>query len=228
MVVATALPEPRHHSSNSRQLSLLVLLLLFCSTSWAESSSPFEPLYQVNAAPVNVRRGPVVQHPVVFQLLKGSQVQLLSRDEPWVEISLLADDSRKGWMHGRYLSRQKLESSVELPNQPTAAGAAQLAVVASQLHCVNLPDSQKLGGCLVYIDVALNGLANTDVGVVSCRADIALLAESGEEFEQRREKSLRTPLKEGSGAARLEMLVLAQPAGEVTSMKLLEHRCQLE
>jgi SH3-like domain-containing protein len=44
----------------------------------------------------NVRKGPGVNHSVIFKLSKGEACRLLSKEEKWLEIQ--AADGRKGWV----------------------------------------------------------------------------------------------------------------------------------
>ena len=83
---------------------LLLILLSFASTSWAEKFTPYYA--SIKATEVNVRKGPNPRYPIswVFQK-KGEPVEVIAKFEHWNRIRDVTGD--EGWVKSIMLSKKR-------------------------------------------------------------------------------------------------------------------------
>lgn len=179
-----------------------VFTLLNSPVGWANA------WYRVIDEPVNVRVGPGVTHGRIDSVYKDQQVRQLTRQGRWAQVMIvpLQGDALTGWIHTDFLVpvEHSGAGSVE-PSQPLVAN-----VIGQHIQCLHAAGQNTLSHCLVTLDLTASGPLNHQAIRIDCRVALAMYGPSTEQISEKK-GYIRTPLKHGKGAARMQLIVLPDP-----------------
>ena len=81
---------------------------------------------------------------------------------------------------------------------------------------------------MLDIDLEVKGPSSSALVEVSCKAEFELNFNDSLSRQLWEQKKIRTPLKQGKGAARLQLAVLPMLEQSVSSINVLSYQCRLE
>lgn len=198
-----------------RQKFIFVLFSLFL-ISFDVSALDY---YRVTDEPINVRSGPGTKFSVLLKAKKGEQVLLIKKQEDWANIFFLHSDGRQveGWMHADYLQR---ESESRQENTTVKADS-----IGAHLKC--LPNAQKSGvsSCMLDIDFTVTGPRSETAAEIRCESEVLLHLKGGEVQPLQEAGRIRTPIKKGVGAARMQLMVFPLTKVTVEKVTVVDYRC---
>lgn len=174
--------------------------------------------YVVTDEPINVRSGPGTNYAVKFQLHKNAIVEAMRIQNSWVDVRYRKEGGeQRGWMHVNFLS----------PAEPKVVEPS-VDVIALKLNCLPTGDSeQHVEGCLLDLDLAITAPDRFEAANVSCNSILTL--HSGSSREQIEEVGhIRTPIKNGQGAARMQLMIFPQRDYPVSEVTLNEYHCEIK
>ncbi|QEQ96367.1 SH3 domain-containing protein [Neptunomonas concharum] len=192
-----------------------VLLLIMMVASFQARALEF---YKVIDEPINIRSGPGVSFERLAQAKKNEQVLLIKRQEDWANIFFIHPDGRKveGWIHSDFISPDGEVRQADSKLKASAIGA--------QLNCLPNAENTGIGSCLLNIDLTVVGPLTTDTVAVACESEL-LMHVNNETHPLQESGRIRTPLKQGSGAARMQIIVLPPNQKSIEKMTLVDYRC---
>lgn len=198
-----------------RQFFIVMLLGLFMSSS-SVSALDF---YRVNDEHVNIRTGPDKKFPTLIQAKKDEQVLFIKQEGDWANIFFLEPDGRQveGWIYAIYVQPESLGRQEDAAIKAESIGA----------HLKCLPNAEKTGvsSCMLDIDFTVTGPLNEDAAEVRCESDILLHLDSGDVQSLQEAGRIRTPLKKGVGAARMQLIVFPLSGESVEKVTMVDYRC---
>ncbi|MCJ8337193.1 MAG: SH3 domain-containing protein [Pseudomonadales bacterium] len=195
-------------------------------------------LYAIEVQPVNIYQEPSVDAKVLHSLYKADHIQVLQLQGKWAEVKFRdTDQDIVGWV-------EKTKLALELAEPSTAVASAVeenpqkvdffvenqffAKSVNSDLHCVKSTDKKSIKGCVLDIDLEVKGPSSSALVEVSCKAEFELNFSDSLSRQLWEQKNIRTPLKQGKGAARLQLAVLPMLEQSVSSINVLSYQCRLE
>lgn len=193
----------------------VVLLLVMIVASFQARALEF---YKVIDEPINIRSGPGVSFERLAQAKKNEQVLLIKKQGDWANIFFIHPDGRKveGWIHSDFISPDADVRQADTELKASAIGA--------QLNCLPNAESTGIGSCLLNIDLTVVGPLTTDTVAVVCESEL-LMHISNETYPLQESGRIRTPLKQGSGAARMQIIVLPSNQQPIDKVTLVDYRC---
>ncbi len=175
--------------------------------------------YVVIDEPINVRSGPGTQFPMQAQVHKNEQVLLIKKEGDWANIFFIHPDGRKleGWLHGKFIQplEQKLQENSVLKTE----------VLGAHLACQPNAENNGVGSCLLDIDLTVNGPTTIEAAEVHCESEVLISFNSGENNPIQESGRIRTPLKNGVGAARMQIVIFPVTTGVVERINVVDYRC---
>ncbi|SIS59767.1 SH3 domain-containing protein [Neptunomonas antarctica] len=200
-----------------RQYTIFFFLCLFF-TSFNALALEY---YRVTDEPINIRVGPGTNFKMLAQARKGEKVLFLKQDGDWVNISFLHPDGRKvqGWMHAAYL-KPEAGTEEKLENVPVLAKA-----LGAHLECLPNTNNVGVGSCMLNLDLSVSGPLDHDAAEIRCESELLLYLESGEVKPLQEVGRIRTPLKEGVGAARIQLMVFPVTTSTVEKVTVVDYHC---
>ena len=175
--------------------------------------------YVVIDEPINVRAGAGTQYPMMAQVHKGEQVLLIKKEGDWANIFFIHPDGRKleGWLHGKFI--QPLEEKLQ------QNAVVKTEVLGAHLACQPNAENTGVGSCLLDIDLTLKGPQNIEATEVHCESEV-LLNFSGNLTKPIQESGrIRTPLKNGVGAARMQIVIFPVSKDVIEEINIIDYRC---
>jgi hypothetical protein len=194
------------------------IVLSFCLLFASFNASALD-YYRVTDEPINVRVGPGTRFGMLAQAKKSEKVLFIKQEGDWVNISFSHPDGRQieGWMHAAYLKPDVEEKQKAVPLQAKALGA--------HLECLPNTDNIGVGSCMLSIDLSVSGALDHDAAVIRCESEVLLYLEGGEVQSMQEVGRIRTPLKKGAGAARMQLMVFPVTTLTVDKMTVGDYRC---
>ena len=175
--------------------------------------------YRVNDEPVNVRSGPDKKFPMLAQAKKGEQVLFIKQEGDWANIFISHPDGRKleGWIYAIYIQPESVDRQTDVPAKAESIGA----------HLKCLPNAEKTGvsSCMLDIDFTVTGPLDEDAAEVRCESEVLLHLASGDVKPLQEAGRIRTPLKKGVGAARMQLIVFPLSTESVEKVTVVDYRC---
>ena len=219
-------------SAKGLRLSWLLSSLLCCEFSLAAQ------YYSIEVQPVKIYQRPSSDGIIVHSLYKADHIQVLQLQSKWAKIKFrAAGEDIIGWV----------EKIKIFPQRQKAASAAASEVVKdrrvvdffienqyaakainSDLHCVKTADQKSINGCVLDIDLEVRGPATSNLVEVSCKAEFELSFIGANSKQVWQQKNIRTPLKKGQGAARMQLALLPMIEQSAESITVLSYQCRLE
>ena len=156
---------------------------------------------------------------MLAQAKKGEQVLFIKQKGDWANIFFLHPDGRQveGWIYALYIQPESVDRQVNVPVKAEAIGA----------HLKCLPNAEKTGvsSCMLDIDFTVTGPLNEDAAEVRCESEVLLHLNTGEVQPLQEAGRIRTPLKEGVGAARMQLIVFPLSKEPVEKVTVVDYRC---
>lgn len=175
--------------------------------------------YRVNDEPVNVRSGPDKKFPMLAQAKKGEQVLFIKQEGDWANIFLLHPDGRQveGWIYAVYIQPESVDRQADIAVKAESIGA--------HLKCLSNAEKTGVSSCMLDIDFTVTGPLNEDAAEVRCESEVLLHMGSGEVQPLQEAGRIRTPLKKGVGAARMQLIVFPLSKESVEKVTVVDYRC---
>lgn len=207
-----------------------------------------QSLYEIAVEKIAIYEQPNTQSKVVNRLYQASDVQLLTVQSKWVEVRFQHQGRDiVGWIDKKHLSFKKslldspqhseLNQSVkEQPINPSAEGQQatidlekySARAINADIYCSKILKTKQVSGCVVDVDVEIKGSLTASVARVVCEAGLVMQLADDSVKERRQRKAIRTPLKKGEGAARVQLAVIPLIDAQVHAVKLQSYQCQLQ
>jgi len=175
--------------------------------------------YIVVDEPINVRIGPGTNHKMIAQVGKNEQVLLIKKEGDWANIFFMHLDGRKveGWMHSDFI---RPDASVRQAAAPVTAHATY-----AQMECKEDDEKQVIASCFMDIDISIVGPEEVDAVAVLCESEMLYSVKDGESLPVQESGKIRTPLKHGEGAARMQLVIFPSAKQPVDSVTVVDYRC---
>jgi hypothetical protein len=209
-----------------------VLLCYFFTVAHVNADDSFK----IDIKPVAIYAQADNASELVKTLYQANNIEVISLNEKWAKVSLIVEQEKIiGWVEKIYLKSQESEvdtdnsAKLEVMDIALDDEIQELYIVkssTSKLQCVETEQSNNINGCFVYIDLELKGAVDSRFADVSCAAKFEVSSISTKIITQ--EKKVRTPLKEGVGAVRLQIAMMPLFEREVSSINLLSYTCRVE
>lgn len=175
--------------------------------------------YRVTDEPINIRSGPGTTFPALLKAKKGEQVLFIKKQGDWANIFFLHSDGRQieGWMHVAYLKQESESRQEDTVIKADSIGA----------HLKCLPNAQKSGvsSCMLDIDFTVTGPISETAAEVRCESEVLLHLDGGDVQPLQEAGRIRTPLKKGLGAARMQLMVFPLTKVMVEKVTVVDYRC---
>jgi len=193
-------------------------------------------LFKIDIKPVYIFSEADSKSEKIKALYQADDIHVISLNDKWANVSfLIGTETVAGWVEKIYLQSQvnetELENDTTLDVMDIAIDntAKELSIEKSsksELQCVETKEGNNINGCFVYIDLELKGAADLHFADVSCAVKFEVSSSSTKIITQ--EKKVRTPLKEGMGAVRLQVAMIPLFEKEVSAINLLSYHCTVE
>lgn len=175
--------------------------------------------YRVTGGVVNVRSGPEQTSPMLLQARTGEQVLFIKQQGDWANIFFIHPDGRQveGWIYASYIQSESIN------RQEGAAIKAES--IGAHLKC--LPNAEKKGvsSCTLDIDFTVTGPLDVDAAIVRCESEVLLSLDNGDSKPLQEAGLIRTPLKKGAGAARMQLIVFPLTKEVIEKVTVVDYRC---
>ncbi|WP_293267787.1 SH3 domain-containing protein [Neptunomonas sp.] len=198
-----------------RQKFIFMFLSLFLISSNASALD----YYRVTDEPINIRSGPGKTFPVLAQAKKDAQVLVIKKQGDWANIFFLHSNGSQieGWMHNTFLQQESESRQEDIAMKAESIGA----------HLKCLPNAKKNGvsSCMLDIDFTVMGPLSESAAEVRCESEVLLHLSNGEAQPIQEAGRIRTPLKQGVGAARMQLMVFPLTKVMVEKVTVVDYRC---
>jgi|GEM_PF-2639501 len=213
------------------------LCLAGANSTWAAT------LYEIEVEKVKLYKGPSEKHSVVDSLYQASNIEILKQQGPWAQISFNnAGKVIVGWvLKNRLTVANTSQTAVKLTENSNTAVKDQkdsdaffyendygAKVIGYDVDCVNLADTQYISGCVANFDLDVKGPVEGDSVTIMCKAEFEMGFESLKPKLIWEQKVIRTPLKKGVGAVRVQLAVIPLLEKQVINITMQSHQCRLE
>ncbi|QLE97386.1 SH3 domain-containing protein [Neptunomonas phycophila] len=197
----------------------LIIRLICASLLLAGSCVHALEYYTVIDEPINVRTGPGTQNKAIAQAHKNEQVLLIKKEGDWANIFFVHPDGRKieGWMHADFI---KPDAAVRQENTPVTAHASY-----AHMECQEDAEKEVIATCLLDIDISIAGPQDAEAVSVLCESEMLYNVKDGEALPVQESGNIRTPLKHGEGAARMQLVIFPSAKQPVSSVTVVDYRC---
>jgi uncharacterized protein YgiM (DUF1202 family) len=187
--------------------------ILFCARAFALE------YYIVIDEPINVRTGPGTQNAMIAQVKKHEQILLIKTEGDWANIFFIHSDGRKveGWIHRDFIAP---DESVRQENSRVTAQAQ-----SAHIQCQDDESVEQISTCLLDIDITVSGPENDEAAAVLCESELVYTTSEGVTIPAQESGKIRTPLKNGTGAARMQMMIFPSAQQSVKSVTVVDFRC---
>lgn len=180
--------------------------------------------YLVTAEPINVRSGPGTQNRMIAQVYKGEHVLFIKQEGDWANIFFLHPDGRKveGWIHSKFIQK---EAEAVQSDSPVVAEA-----ISANLDCATNENKPGISSCLLDIDLTVTGPLDKDSADVRCESEMLMQLSDNQLKPVQETGRIRTPLKNGAGAARMQLMVFPLIKGDyhIENLSVVDYRCIAE
>lgn len=221
-----------------KQPILLAACLLLSSTAALAETDR----YQVSGSSVNVRSGPGTHYRILFKAQPNEAVVVSEEKAGWANLTFVqrSPSDTQGWIHKDFLSPVVSEVS-EAPVESTAvspdvvgtteakqATATDLTTetLGAYLDCLPNNEANGVGSCMLDIDLNVAGGDGLTAVEVRCEAEFDAFLRSGEQLRMTEVGRIRTPVKDGVGAARMQLMVFPLVKERIESISLADYQCQ--
>ena len=197
--------------------------------AWASAIATFSLLFCMKAAalgyyividePINVRTGPGTQNPMIAQVKKNEQILFIKAEGDWANIFFLHPDGRKveGWIHRDFIAP---DESVRQEESPVIAQAQ-----SAHIQCQDDEQLEQISTCILDIDITVDGPAENEAAAILCESELIYTTTEGTAMPAQESGKIRTPLKAGSGAARMQLMIFPSIHQSVKSVTVVDYRC---
>ncbi len=198
-----------------------------------------QTLYKIEVETVAIHQQPSVESNVVHRLYFAENIQLLKIQNKWVKIRFQSQDGEiEGWITKTDLKIQHQTSDdaaiygvIDSPEDVIPASwdlrKFKVKAISGDIYCNRSKDKKSISGCVVEIDLEIKATDKANAAQVSCDAQLETLAVDGSKKLRVEQKKIRTPLKKGMGAARMQLAVIPLKDKQVKAIKLSSYQCQL-
>lgn len=217
-----------------KNINYITIVLLYCV--FAMSHAIADDLFKIDIKPVVIYAQADSNSEHIKTLYQASDIEIISLDEKWAKVSILIEQEKIiGWVDKVFLKSQETKigtqnsTKLEVMNIALDDEIQELYIVKSsksKLQCVETEQSNNINGCFVYIDLELKGDVDSSFADVSCAVKFEVSSNSTKIITQH--KKVRTPLKEGVGAVRLQIAMIPLFEREVSAINLLSYSCRVE
>lgn len=201
--------------------SVFLIFVMVCGVSTPSLALDY---YRVIDEPINVRTGPGTNNKMIAQVYKGENVLFIKQQGDWANIFFLHPDGRKveGWIHSKFI---KKEADAVQSNSPVVAEA-----IGANLDCATNKNRKGISGCLLDIDLTVTGPFGKDSVSVRCESEMLMELSNGQVKPVQETGRIRTPLKSGAGAARMQLMVFPLIKGDyfIENLSVVDYRCIAE
>jgi uncharacterized protein YgiM (DUF1202 family) len=175
--------------------------------------------YVVIDEPINVRSGPGTNNQVVTKVHKNEQVLVIKTENDWANIFFMKPDGRKleGWIHRDFIAP---DESVRQQESPVIAQARSV-----HIQCQDDEALEQIKTCLLDIDITVNGPENSDAAAILCESELIYTTQDDKPMPAQESGKIRTPLKHGTGAARMQLMIFPSLHKSVKSVTIVDYRC---
>ena len=205
-------------------------------------------LYEIAIEAAKIYKTPKVNAVIVHSLFAASDIVIIKQQGRWAQVSFSLEGKQiKGWIkrdrlqavskadRGKALAittekidKTRLKSSEIRPhNVFSADNVYGVKVIDTDLTCVKVAKTAFISGCLMNIDLEISGPSTASSVAVMCKGEFELKIKDRIKHLWQ-EKIIRTPLKEGVGAARVELAVIPLLEKNVTNISMQSHQCRLD
>lgn len=204
-----------------------------------------EQKYKIEVSPVAVRNEPSKDAKVILSLYQANNVEILELAGKWAKVNIEKDANIvTGWVEKTDLKLPEKnytqisqspdynvvhqDDSQQLHSEKLLQKGYKAWAISSDLHCINEKKNATVTGCVIDVDLEATGPEDAQSIEVSCKAvfDMLLIDESKRSHWLK--KTIRTPLKQGKGAARVQMTVLPVLDTQLKNVEVTSYECQLE
>jgi len=215
-----------------RIYNIYFFIICFCAAPHLFADN----LFKIDIKPVYIFSEADNKSEKIESLYQASDISIISLNDKWANISfLIGKDTVVGWVEKIYLQSQDMvpelkdNSASDVMDITLDSTTQELNIVKSsktKLQCVKNQEGNSITGCFVYIDLELKGAVDSEFANVSCSVKFEVSTTSTKIITQ--EKKVRTPLKEGTGAVRLQVAMIPLFEKEVSAINLLSYHCTVE
>ncbi len=213
------------------------LVWLLCSLLWCSVSAAGQ-FYAIEVQPVKIYQRPGADSIVIHSLYKANHIQVLQLQSKWAKIKFrTAGKDIVGWVEKTKIFAEPQNAVVDPATEVTEIRPVvdffienQYAAKAlnSDLHCVKTADQKSINGCVLDIDLEVKGPENSNLVEVSCKAEFELSFKGTQNKQVWQQKNIRTPLKKGKGAARIQLALMPVIEKSADAISVLSYQCRLE
>lgn len=211
----------------------IVLAVCWLLSSTAALAEPAQ--YQVSGSSVNVRSGPGTHYRILFKAQPDEAVVISEEKAGWANLTFIQRSPAKtqGWIHKDFLA----PATAELSPPPISAEASETAVsepadsrlttetLGAYLDCLPNNEATGVGSCMLDIDLNVAGGDGLTAVEVRCEAEFDAFLRSGEQLRMTEVGRIRTPVKDGVGAARMQLMVFPLVKERIESITLADYQC---
>ncbi|MGB1239535.1 MAG: hypothetical protein ACPG4U_15050 [Pseudomonadales bacterium] len=189
--------------------------------------------YLVEVPPAGLFAQPSENAAKVVTFYRASDIDILEIREKWAQVSFTHEGERvTGWLLKTRLQLQQAPQIGATKQQKNAqnqlkTSSASVKAINSDLHCIESAAVQ-LEGCVVDVDVEIKADQHARYAQVSCRVEFELIYSDLSRERREISKRLRTPLKAGVGAARVQLALLPLSDKKMNKINKIAHSCDLE
>jgi hypothetical protein len=211
----------------------LLLSCLLINTSQAQT------LYKIDVNTVAIYQQPTIESEVVQRLYFAENIQLLQIHNKWVKIRFQSQGSEiEGWVTKTDLKLQQktstdiaindvVASSDKSDSQTLDLSKFKVSAINGDIYCNRSKDKKSIIGCVVEIDIEIKATKKANTAQVACAAYLDTVQVDGNTKQRIEHKKIRTPIKKGVGAARMQLAVIPLKDKQVKSIKLSSFKCEL-
>jgi len=223
---------------------LMIQTLLLTALFWGSFNTALATqLYEIEVEKIIIYQGPSEKQPVIHALYEASDIELLKLKGAWAKVSFkYTDKIIVGWVKKNALLVKKTPQAInqELSKKsnalPKTTGASAFfyendfgaKVISYDLACVKFTNTHYISGCVANIDVDIKGPVEGNSVTIMCKAEFEMGFEKTKPKQVWEQKVIRTPIKEGIGAVRMQLAVIPLLEKQVTDITMQSHQCRLE
>ncbi len=226
-------PLQLHSALKYLLVTLVAVNSLFMNTLYAQI------LYKIEVDTVAIHQQPSVESSVVHRLYSAENIQLLKIHNKWVKIRFDTEMGEiEGWttktdlkvqqaLPDKLLVSDVIESTVKSAPATFDLSKFKVSAINGDIYCNRSKNKQSVSGCVVEIDIDISATNKAKLAEVTCEAKLETAQLDGNKKHHTEQKVIRTPLKKGKGAARMQLAVIPLKDTLVKTIKLTSYQCQI-
>jgi hypothetical protein len=230
--------------ANKVQITLLFIVSLAAMTPLIVNAQEF---FKIDIKPVSIHMQASYESKVLHSLYSAKFLKVMSLQGKWVKVEFTLDGKGViGWVEKSNIQVQApvTRAIVHEPKNILVKGtnnreastkggffdqqAHKVKVIGNEMHCTYVSDKKLVTGCVLDIDVEVNGPKKAKLAEISCKAEFELKLLDGQTKSAWETKRVRTPLKNEIGAARLQLAILPLYEKVVQAINVQSYQCRLE